>query len=63
MLMADRRCALLKDRTIPRMPRDLVGRVYEPVDLDDPETVIAAIHTWIREDLALGDCPRCRYPC
>jgi hypothetical protein len=59
MLMAGRRCALLKDQTIPRLPTDLVGRIYKPIDLDDPETVSGALHSWIRDDLALNACKEC----
>jgi hypothetical protein len=59
MLMAGRRCALLKDTTIPTMPTDLVGRIYKSVDLDVPEAVEEALHRWIRDDLALGPCSRC----
>lgn len=60
MLMAGRRTALLKDHTIERLPTDLVGRIYKPVDLDDPETVAEALHAWIRDDLGLRACCECR---
>lgn len=60
MLMTGRRCALLKDRSIVRMPTDLVGRIYKEVDLDDLDSVAAALHGWFREDLALGACGSCR---
>lgn len=60
MLMAGRRTALLKDRTIERLPTDLVGRIYKPVDLDHPETVAEALHAWIRNDLGLSACAECR---
>lgn len=59
MLMAGRRCALLKDASIARMPTDLVGRIYKSIDLDDPATVTAAVHVWAAEDLGLGHCARC----
>lgn len=59
MLTAGRRCALLKDRTIPRMPTDLVGRIYKEVDLDAPRSVAPVIHRWIRDDLDLGSCSSC----
>jgi hypothetical protein len=59
MLMAGRRCALLKDRTIPKLPTDLVGRIYKPIDLDEVPTVSAALHTWARDDLTLGPCASC----
>jgi len=60
MLIAGRRCALLKDRTIPRMPTDLVGRIYKSVDLDAPDSVTLALHAWARDDLGLGPCSECR---
>lgn len=59
MLMAGRRCALLKDRSIKKMPTDLVGRIYKDVDLAKSQSVASAIHEWLRDDLALGKCPHC----
>lgn len=60
MLMTGRRCALLKDRSIERMPTDLVGKIYKPVQLQKPSTVEGALHAWIRDDLALGPCHECK---
>jgi hypothetical protein len=60
MLMTGRRCALLKDKSIERMPTDLVGKIYKSVDLNKPETVESALHAWIRDDLALGPCAKCK---
>ena len=59
MLMSGRRCALLKDRSIASLPTDLVGRIYKPVDLDDGETVMTALHSWFRDDLAISSCKEC----
>lgn len=59
MLMTGRRVALLKDKSIERLPTDLVGRIRKDVDLDDLATVSDALHRWIRDDLALGACPDC----
>jgi hypothetical protein len=59
MLMAGRRCALLKDRSIEKLPTDLVGHIYRPVDLSDRASVSRAIHGWLRDDLALGVCSDC----
>jgi hypothetical protein len=59
MLMTGRRCALLKDKSIDRMPTDLVGRIYKSVDFKSLETVKNSLHEWIREDLNLGSCPHC----
>ena len=60
MLMTGRRCALLKDTSIQRMPTDLVGQIYKSVDLAKPETIGAALHEWAREDLGLGGCTLCK---
>lgn len=46
MMMTGRRCAILKDRTIESLPSDLVGHIYQPVDLDDATTVADALHRW-----------------
>jgi hypothetical protein len=51
MLVLGRRTALLKDRSIDRMPTDLVGRIYHDVDLTDPSTVEKAVKTWIKTAL------------
>jgi hypothetical protein len=59
MLMTGRRCALLKDTSIPRMPTDLVGHIYKGVDLEKPETVANALHEWASKDLNLGSCNDC----
>lgn len=50
-LVLGRRMALLKDSTVEAMPTDLVGHIYHSVDLDDPETVSAALDTWIGSSL------------
>jgi hypothetical protein len=60
MTITGRRCALLKDVSIESMPTDLVGRIYEPIDLTRPNTVEKALHRWIRDDLDLGSCGHCR---
>lgn len=59
MLMAGRRCALLRDASIERMPTDLVGRIYRSVELSDPSSVATQLHEWARVDLALGPCNEC----
>lgn len=60
MLVTGRRCALLKDKSIERMPTDLVGKIYRPVNLEKPETVEKALHAWIGNDLGLGPCAECK---
>jgi hypothetical protein len=59
MLMAGRRCGLLKDRSIKKMPTDLVGRIYKDVDLGESQSVASAVHEWLRDDLGLGRCSEC----
>jgi hypothetical protein len=59
MLLAGRRCLLLRDDSIKKMPTDLVGQIYKAVDLDDAGKVSRAVHSWIRDDLALGSCSDC----
>lgn len=59
MLITGRRCALLKDGSLDRMPTDLVGRIYKSVDLADTDVVASTLHRWIRDDLDLGSCSSC----
>lgn len=59
MLTTGRRCALLKDGSLDKMPTDLVGRIYKSVDLKDQAQVAKTLHIWIRDDLGLGACPAC----
>ncbi len=59
MLMTGRRCAILRDKSVPEMPSDLVGHIYKPTELSDHDASVAAIHRWIRDDLDLGGCSAC----
>ena len=59
MLVMGRRCSLLKDTSIERMPTDLVGRIYKEVDLSKLESVCDTLHAWISDDLGLGACSKC----
>ncbi len=59
MLMTGRRCAILRDQSVPAMPSDLVGHIYKGADLADHDASVAEIHKWIRDDLSLGACPSC----
>jgi hypothetical protein len=56
MLKTGRRCAILKDQSIPRPPTDLVGFIYKSVNLSRPADVGEAIHRWAGNDLGLGSC-------
>jgi hypothetical protein len=59
MLMTGRRCALLKDKTCPSLPTDVVGQIYKPIDLDDIPSLSSVVHSWASKDLALGRCITC----
>jgi protein-tyrosine-phosphatase/nucleoside 2-deoxyribosyltransferase len=50
-MMADKkRLLLLKDKTLPKMPSDLVGQLYKEFDPNDvTRTVRQAIQTWLRD--------------
>ncbi len=54
MLMTGRRCALLKDGSIERMPTDFVGMIYKSVDLSVGDTVAATVRAWLKDDLGIG---------
>lgn len=63
MLIMGRRCKILKDKDAPYPPTDLSGQIYTTVNVDDPKSVIKAVHVWIAEDLGLGRCAECpTYP-
>jgi hypothetical protein len=54
MIMSGRRCALLKDGSIEKMPTDFVGMIYKSVDLSAEETVAQVVKAWICDDLRVG---------
>lgn len=54
MIVTGRRCLILKDRTVTRVPTDIVGNIYKSVDLGDTQSVQAAVHEWITADLELN---------
>lgn len=54
MIMTGRRCALLKDGSIERMPTDFVGMIYKSVDLSAEDTVAAIVRAWLEDDLGVG---------
>lgn len=53
MVMTGRRCALLKDGSIAKLPTDLVGMIYKSVDLEHDATVRGAVGNWIEKDLRI----------
>jgi hypothetical protein len=54
MLMTGRRCAILRDVSVPAMPSDLVGHIYKPVELSDHKATLNVIDAWIKNDLGLS---------
>ncbi|MGH2806723.1 MAG: hypothetical protein ACRDKT_05550 [Actinomycetota bacterium] len=59
MIVIGRRCALLKDVPITKMPTDFVGQIYKEVDFGDIPGVVRAVHRWADKDLGLGQCDAC----
>jgi hypothetical protein len=53
VLVLGRRVAILKDESIEQLPTDLTGRIYLPVNLDEPESVSVALRDWIENSLGL----------
>ena len=54
MMMTGRRCALLKDGSIEKMPTDFIGMIYKSVDLQDESTVRGRVTDWLKDDLRIG---------
>jgi hypothetical protein len=59
-LVLGRRLEILKDKPVEKLPTDLVGKIYDEVEITDVGTVAAVLHRWCRADLRLGPCPACR---
>jgi hypothetical protein len=59
MVITGRRCALLKDTTIEKMPTDFVGHIYKDVDFTEVDAVSEKLHRWAAVDLGLGPCTTC----
>ena len=59
MVMAGRRCLLLKDHGIERLPTDIVGRIYRSIDVGAPDEADAHGHKWAADDLGFGSCAAC----
>jgi hypothetical protein len=59
MLVTGRRCAILRDSSAPALPTDLTAQIYKSVDFAQLDTVQAATHHWLAEDLGLGRCRGC----
>jgi hypothetical protein len=57
MLITGRRCTLLRDKGAPNLPTDLAGEIYKSVDLDNLDTVVEAVNSWIGTDLRVPRTP------
>jgi hypothetical protein len=54
MLGHEKRCLILKEKRLPTIPADIVGRLYKPWDAFDIEaSVSAAVAQWVDVDLGL----------
>jgi hypothetical protein len=50
MLAQNKRCLILKDQRMPRMPTDIVGKLYKEFDTYRiTASVTAAVESWIRD--------------
>ncbi|MFF2050532.1 hypothetical protein ACFVU2_02925 [Leifsonia sp. NPDC058194] len=54
MIMTGRRCALLRDGSIDKMPTDFIGMIYKSVNLEDESTVRDRVTDWLKDDLRVG---------
>lgn len=58
MRARQKRCLILKERTLPSVPTDIVGSLYKVFDkFKIDETVRAQVERWITVDLGLGPRP------
>lgn len=50
MLALDRRCLVLKDQRMPRMPTDIIGRLYKTFDTYDiAGSLTRALESWLKD--------------
>ena len=54
MIMTGRRCALLKDGSLAKMPTDFIGMIYKSVDLDQEASVRSRVADWLTDDLKVS---------
>lgn len=59
MLMAGRRCAILRDSSVEQMPTDLVGHIFHSLNLADLDAATAQVHRALVRDFGTARCPRC----
>jgi hypothetical protein len=59
MYAQERKCLLLKDKRMPRLPTDICGRIYKEFDAYDLErTVDERVSEWCERDLGLSQVTR-----
>jgi len=50
MIATNKRCLLLKDKRMPKLPTDVVGKLYKEFDTYDiSKTIKSCIKTWVRD--------------
>lgn len=55
MRALNRQVLLLKDQRMPRLPADMTGKVYHPLDsYNTSETIGREINKWVEKDLGIG---------
>jgi hypothetical protein len=59
MLISGRRCAILRDESVERMPTDLVGHIFHPLVMSNSASVKAVLHEAIVRDFGVPRCPGC----
>jgi predicted nucleotide-binding protein len=52
MLGRRKRCLILKEKRLPSMPTDVVGKLYKPFDqFDIDTTIVSQVERWVDVDL------------
>lgn len=51
MLTTGMRCAILSDKSVPKMRSDLAGHIYKPVVITNHEECLDVLDKWVRNDL------------
>lgn len=59
MLMTGRRCAILRDRSVERMPSDLVGHIYHEASFADTDATLRLLHRVLVSDFGTRSCSLC----
>lgn len=59
MLMTGRRCAILRDAGVQKVPTDLVAHIYHQADFRDLDAVEPALHHALVKDFGASRCPGC----